>query len=1093
MKKYFVSLILFSFYLFPQLDWYNHPELDWKEIETEHFIICFHDETKRSAAETAIIVEEIYHKVTRLYDFYPDEKTYIIIKDVDDYSNGSAYFYDNKIIIWAKPLDYDLRGSHRWLQDVITHEYTHIVQLGASMKFSRNFPGSYIQVLAYEDEKREDVLYGYPNKIASYPIPATSVTPWFAEGTAQYMYDGANYDYWDSIRDMILRDRVINNNLLSFDEMNTFGKKGIGNESIYNQGFSLTKYLVKHYGEKSLKNISNELSKPFIFSINQALENAVGMTGYDIYKNWKQDLIEIYSKQLKEVKDKENYHIIEDSGTTNIHPVFSMDGSQIAYLSNKENDYFSQTDLYIYSLEDSLSSKIAGSVKTCPAWINDSLIIYSKISEPNKNGSKFFDLYSYDLIEKKQNRLTNGMRLYSPHFDEISNKIYAVNTYDGTSNIFEGQLDSSYYRQITDFDDGTQIFSLSSNDTLIVFDAVINHNRKLYSLNKKTEEIVDFITNDWDNRDPVFSNNKFIYSDDKYGIFNLILKERNSNDTSYLTNVKGGAFMPDISNDDKIVFSLYKNGAYQIAILNNMAKYNDKIGYANFSSERSDFNNFQDNSDFYTKPKSSKISVSSKLLEDNDFNYRSYKSETSGPFVMPRLTYDYNTFKPGIYLFDNDFLNKSSILSGLSFNSNRDIDLFLLFENSQYKSTYFFNFYWITRNKSRNHAYINANGEVIPSINWDVDYKYQLFSADIGNRFIIKNHKFWLKYTYSKYRQFYNAVQIQEYDFNGPNINTIYGKGAYDYYRGHIITFEYDYEGRKPHYLYSMVPKSGFKINTSISYESNSIFEEFKVNQDYGGFIESLDSHNTFRYKIDLSNHWILNPKFNITISNNFKYFHLSNYKVDDFLYFFGGGLIGLQGYTFYEPTLQGPRQIIISNTLNLPIFDQKSIKVGHMYLNSLAFGLKTQLGKSYKGKVMVNNIGYSLNEMPNDVLDIFQNLEVEYKGNNYGSIQEFLDLSSSVDGLDNANVIPYEIEPYLYPDIYAEYDDNNFTQNGKNILDLRERYNAYKYSIGLEVKLLGYSFYSYPTALTYEYHIPLSDPWENKGKQYLKILFDFN
>ena len=66
-----------------------------------------------------------------------DEMIEKIIKDVDDYSNGSAYFYDNKIIIWAKPLDYDLRGSHRWLQDVITHEYTHIVQLGASMKFSR--------------------------------------------------------------------------------------------------------------------------------------------------------------------------------------------------------------------------------------------------------------------------------------------------------------------------------------------------------------------------------------------------------------------------------------------------------------------------------------------------------------------------------------------------------------------------------------------------------------------------------------------------------------------------------------------------------------------------------------------------------------------------------------------------------------------------------------------------------------------------------------------------------------------------------------------------------------------------------------------
>ena len=40
---------------------------------------------------------------------------------------------------------------------------------------------------------------------------------------------------------------------------------------------------------------------------------------------------------------------------------------------------------------------------------------------------------------------------------------------------------------------------------------------------------------------------------------------------------------------------------------------------------------------------------------------------------------------------------------------------------------------------------------------------------------------------------------------------------------------------------------------------------------------------------------------------------------------------------------------------------------------------------------------------------------------------------------------------------------------------------------------VLGFSFYSYPTALTYEYHIPISDPWNTRGKQYLRILFDFN
>ena len=57
---------------------------------------------------------------------------------------------------------------------------------------------------------------------------------------------------------------------------------------------------------------------------------------------------------------------------------------------------------------------------------------------------------------------------------------------------------------------------------------------------------------------------------------------------------------------------------------------------------------------------------------------------------------------------------------------------------------------------------------------------------------------------------------------------------------------------------------------------------------------------------------------------------------------------------------------------------------------------------------------------------------------------------------------------------------------------DLKKRYKSIKQSIGIELKLIGFSFYSYPTALTYEYHVPISDPWNNEGQQYLKILFDF-
>ena len=62
------------------------------------------------------------------------------------------------------------------------------------MKMGTRIPGLYFQYMNYEIEKRPDVLYGYPNRIISYPIPGTSVPPWLAEGTAQYMYDSADWD-----------------------------------------------------------------------------------------------------------------------------------------------------------------------------------------------------------------------------------------------------------------------------------------------------------------------------------------------------------------------------------------------------------------------------------------------------------------------------------------------------------------------------------------------------------------------------------------------------------------------------------------------------------------------------------------------------------------------------------------------------------------------------------------------------------------------------------------------------------------------------------------------------------------------------------
>ena len=222
------------------------------------FAIVFHEGTQESALRIAEIAEEIYGPVTKLYDYRPEKKITFIVKDVDDYSNGGAYFLDDKIEIWTEHLDFDLRGTHNWLKDVITHEFIHMIHIQKSLSSSKTVPFAILQWVGYETERRKDVVRGFPNRLANLPIFFFNIPPWLAEGVAQFHLDGSRFDYRDAQREMILRDRFLNNNTLTLSEMSLFGKSSIGNESVYNQGFSLVQFIVERYGEDVFKKNSEK-------------------------------------------------------------------------------------------------------------------------------------------------------------------------------------------------------------------------------------------------------------------------------------------------------------------------------------------------------------------------------------------------------------------------------------------------------------------------------------------------------------------------------------------------------------------------------------------------------------------------------------------------------------------------------------------------------------------------------------------------------------------------------------------------------------------------------------------------------------------
>ncbi|MFQ6676428.1 MAG: hypothetical protein ACE5LH_08830 [Fidelibacterota bacterium] len=901
---------------------YNHPELDWKTFETDHFRIHFTAETERSAREGAFVAEAIYGPVTRLYDHEPPGKTHIVFLDTDDYSNGIAYFYENKIEIWVSPLDLELRGSHRWLQNVVTHEFVHIVSIQKAMKFPRRLPAGYLQWIGYEREKREDVLYGYPNTLVSYPVPGSVVPPWLAEGIAQYMYREATQDFWDTHRDMILRDQVIHDNLLTLPEMSTFGRTGIGNEAVYNSGFALVRYIVYKYGEKALVKLMERLSWPSVITLDSAIRAVLGVSSSQLYAGFKSTLQARYRLLTERIKAREvKGSVIVGKGTANLHPVWAPDEKRFAYLSDIENDFFSQTDLYVYSFDTARSRRIARGVVSAPVWNSrGTSLYYTRKSRHDRHGSRWYDVYRYSFEDEKETRLTQGARAFSPVLFPGDSTLAYLAAEGGTHNIYIIDLNSMQSRQITDFEAGTQLFSLAYDSTQkwLMFDFVKNHFRSTGAVRPGDTTFTHLIaTEEWDERDVTPApDGGIVYANDKNGIFNLYYLNASTGKQGFITNVPGGAFMPDVSRTGKILFSLYEDGGYKIALLDTLSFLGpEEVGYG---------------PNYFLKFEN----LPGPLVSRDTSASTPHEDEFSPMFVFPRVMVDYGTVKPGLYFYANEILGKLNLFGGGSANRLGDADLFLLYEFRKFYPTLYTEIFYLTR---------NARETIRENIyNPQYDIWFRLFQWDAGVRIpIVGVHELDVFGSYQHFRE-----SLKERVPSQAHLAKI----ALDYYIGKHLGVSWKTDVHRESVDYGINPGNGFQARGELRYEQDRFFRDFRVNEDYSVLEEVYDTYSFVRLSGRGRAHFTLPFGHRITTTLGAKVGWMSETEVDSFFNFFAGGLPGLKGYPYYG--IEGNRMAVLSVVLRAPVVWDRHIFLGPLALRRVVVGVIGQVGDAWNGHV---------------------------------------------------------------------------------------------------------------------------------------------
>ncbi|MDR0515669.1 MAG: hypothetical protein LBH25_01330 [Fibromonadaceae bacterium] len=209
----------------------------------------------REKAEAAIsFAENVYDTITARYKIKLPSKVNLVFNN-GLFSNGEANPVYNMMQIWLTNWDFKIRGSHSWISNVVTHEFSHL----ASMQNGSKTPFPWIQGLQisrsdFFNEKKQLSVAAY--------IPFMVQPLWFAEGTAQYESYRMGFDRWDTHRDMLLRTAFLENKVLPLEFMEDFSEQSLEAElGPYTQGFDMVRYIAETYGEDALPELWKNMGK----------------------------------------------------------------------------------------------------------------------------------------------------------------------------------------------------------------------------------------------------------------------------------------------------------------------------------------------------------------------------------------------------------------------------------------------------------------------------------------------------------------------------------------------------------------------------------------------------------------------------------------------------------------------------------------------------------------------------------------------------------------------------------------------------------------------------------------------------------------
>ncbi|HEX2956602.1 MAG TPA: hypothetical protein VHO70_07215 [Chitinispirillaceae bacterium] len=558
-------------------------------VESKHFRIHFPKSCEHLTERVTAKLEQLYDIYKNTYGLSLPGKTDVVILESDE-GNGWSLAQTKTITINTVDFDFNMRGSHDWFDDVITHEYAHGVSIWASQKTGSPVSDVRLGFFTHPNEaSRTDVFHLIPKSILPH---------WFTEGIAQYESTLHGADSWDSHRDMILRTMSLSNQLLTWDHMQVFTGRSDDFEKTYNQGFSMVRYIAETYGYDKVVALLYESAKFSRLDFDPVIKTVLGIPAGKLYKEWKQSLENGYKRNLDSLGVQVYGKKISKVGFVNVYPKFSPDDKCVYLLSNGKSAY-GRTFLSLVPVDTSVDTS---KIKNPLLWVRGSYDIFSKgkkiaytssmdrksVLPPDRGGDPTRDLYidtlpdglkkPFTLFPKKtEKRITTRQSLFSSSFSPNGNMIAAARrVVDHLELVLIDTTGKNKPRLLYPKEPGEEqigfIYSIdwSPDGKNIAFSYFGEKNRNIAIFDTASRSCKVLFDTGNDERDPCYSSDgKYIYfSSDRTGIFNIYRFETASGKIEKITNVTGGAFTPSLSSDGKkLVYAGYDKDGYNVYLM----------------------------------------------------------------------------------------------------------------------------------------------------------------------------------------------------------------------------------------------------------------------------------------------------------------------------------------------------------------------------------------------------------------------------------------------------------------------------------------------------------------------------------------------